>query len=159
MAEKKRISASISLMALAAFGSCKIKTICTVKGETFLLYTTRVSRLSPSTAQLTIQGHLRNHLGTNKSLFVDWIWTAGSQEGFWALTIANQRKETPFSVPLHSLYLLHPAQSWWLGLAGSTCWGWTGRAGLFHGWLLQGQLARWQECTCIRNILSATVSA
>lgn len=47
MAEKERISERISLKALAGFGTCKIKTICTVRGETFLLYTTRVSKVFP----------------------------------------------------------------------------------------------------------------
>lgn len=85
MAEKERISERISLKALAVFGSCKIKTICTVRGEILLLYTTRESKLSPSTAQLchdlslwawqhlvglTMQGNLQNHPGTNESLLL-----------------------------------------------------------------------------------------
>lgn len=113
MAEKERISKSISLMALAVFGSCEIKTICTVRDETFLLYTTRMSRLSFH-SPVNYPGQPSKATWEQiKAFFVDWIWPAGSQEGFWALTIANQRKETPISLPLHSLYLLlRPAQSW-----------------------------------------------
>lgn len=75
MAEKGVISERISLKAVAVSGSCKIKKICTVRGETFLLTTTSVQMLSihspvmprPVVASLavglTVQGSLQKSLG------------------------------------------------------------------------------------------------
>lgn len=101
---------------------------------------------------------------------VDWIWLAGSQEGFRALTNASLRKET-LPLLLHSLYLLSlglalqlagrlcRCTSFKLGLSEATWWEWPRRAGLSQGWLPVRQLAGWKECTCVMNIFSATVSA
>ena len=112
--------------------------------------------------------------GNNWKPFVDWIWPAGSQEGFWALTNASLRKENLLSLSLPPLFAFpvpavtefSSAAGWLcrrtrseLGLAEATWWERTGRAGLFQGWVPARQLAGWKECTCIRNVFAATASA
>lgn len=157
MAEKEMISERISLKAPAVSGSCKIKTICW--GETFLLYTTRVSKLSPSTAQLchdlsawawlylvgqTIQGSLQKPPGNKWKPFF-WPDLATRQPGRFLSLDKGKTKEGK------------PSE---LGLAEAAWWERTERrAGLFQGWLPARQLAGWTERTCIMNIFAATVSA
>lgn len=100
---------------------------------------------------------------------VDWIWPAGSQEGFWALTNASLRKENrlfPSAVSVPAVTGFSPVAgrlcrctSFELGLSEAMWWERPWRAGLSQGWLPTRQLAGWKECTCAMNIFSATVSA
>lgn len=97
--------------------------------NTFAVYNQRVQTLSfhspvmPRPVLVSLAAPCRtNYAGqpsksprNKRKPFVDWIWPAGSQEGFWALTNA-QRKENPLSLPLCSLYLLSLSST--LQLAG-----------------------------------------